>query len=406
MSAAFKSVLIIDDDPTQVAILLAYFSRLGIPVIQSASNAAAALSKLKLEQTQFELIVSDLQMPEMDGVEFLRHLKELKFEGSIAIMSGVETTLLDHAAKLAKMHHLNLIGRIQKPLTRSSLDEVFQNNVKSNAPFKVAQELVLTQGDFITGMAEKEILPFFQPKVDIRTGEIVGAEALARWIKPGVGNIHPETFIRFAENNGWIDELTIYLLKETLNAMGPFLKVNSGLRFAINLAPSMMDQISLPDQLGAIIKAYGVSAENTSFEITENSILNLDASTLEVLARLRIHNFDVAIDDFGTGSSNIQTLRNFPYSELKIDKSFISNLTRNRFSKETVHAAVALAKEQSMKVVAEGVEDVQTLEYIQQLGVQHAQGYLFSKALSADDFMEFIVLHKGGFDMSTLYKAA
>ena len=125
MDNSFKSALIIDDDPTQIAILTAYFTTLNIPVIQSASNAALALSKVTEGGNDFDLIVSDLQMPEMDGLEFLRHLSSRKYGGSLVIMSGVEKTLLDHAAKLAKMHKLNLIGHIQKPLNKTSLEAVF-----------------------------------------------------------------------------------------------------------------------------------------------------------------------------------------------------------------------------------------------------------------------------------------
>ncbi len=255
-------------------------------------------------------------------------------------------------------------------------------------------------------MENNEILPYFQPKIDVRSGQIIGAEALARWNRPGTGMIGPDVFIEFAEKNGWIEELTLHLLKHTLEAVGPFLRVNPRLRIAVNLAPTMMHQISLPDHLGSIIDSYGVSAENISFEVTENSVLNLDATTLEVLSRLRIHNFDVAIDDFGTGSSNIQTLRDFPYSELKIDKSFISNVTKSAFSMETVNAAAALAKEQGMRIVAEGVEDVQTLECIRDMNIEHAQGYLFAKALPANEYLSFISEHQTGFRLSELYRAA
>jgi len=345
-------------------------------------------------------------MPEMDGLEFLRHLSGRKYTGSLVIMSGVEKTLLDHAAKLAKMHKLNLIGHIQKPLNKTSLEKVFLKEQSRSANSGADNTLVLTQGSLIAGMENNEILPFFQPKIDVRSGQIVGAEALARWDRPGTGNIRPDIFIEFAESNGWIEELTLHLLKHTLEALGPFLRVNPRLRFAINIAPTMMNQISLPDHLGSIIESYGVSAENISFEVTENSILNLDPTTLEVLSRLRIHNFDVAIDDFGTGSSNIQTLRDFPYSELKIDKSFISNVTTNTFSMQTVNAAVALAKEQGMRIVAEGVEDVETLEHIRELNIEHVQGFLFAKALSAEDFMNFLSEHQAGFNLSELYRAA
>ncbi len=125
MEQRYRSALIIDDDPTQIAILTAYFTTLNIPLIQSASNAALALSKVSEHNNNFDIIVSDLQMPEMDGLEFLRHLNVLKYSGDLVIMSGVEQNLLNHAAKLAKMHKLNLIGHIQKPLNKPALEKIF-----------------------------------------------------------------------------------------------------------------------------------------------------------------------------------------------------------------------------------------------------------------------------------------
>ncbi|MEM9276938.1 MAG: EAL domain-containing response regulator [Pseudomonadota bacterium] len=406
MNNRFQSALVIDDDPTQIAILTAYLTAQQVQRIESSSNAALALSKIRDNNNNFDLIVSDLQMPEMDGLELLRHLSAQNYKGSLVLMSGVEQSLLNHAAKLARMHKLNLIGQIHKPLNKASLESVFLKTQGLETASQNDKSLVLTQGDFINGMEKNEILPFFQPKVNIQSGKIVGAEALARWNKPGIGNISPDIFIEFAAKNGWIEDVTVHLLKHTLQAVGPFLRIDPRLRFAINIAPSMMHQIALPDQLKAIIESCGISPENISFEITENSILNLEPATLEVLSRLRIHNFDVAIDDFGTGSSNIQTLRDFPYSELKIDKSFISNVTENAFSRETVHAAVALAKEQRMRIVAEGVETVETLEYVRNLGIEHAQGYLFAKALSAEDYLAFIREHPNGMQLSELYQAA
>ena len=125
MLMAYKSVLIIDDDPTQVMLLTAYFKGLKVETLKSAFNAAQALSLLNEEFETFDLIVSDLQMPEMDGIELMRHLSSKNFEGDLVIISGVQKNLLEHAGRLAKMHNLNIAGQISKPISKASLDAVF-----------------------------------------------------------------------------------------------------------------------------------------------------------------------------------------------------------------------------------------------------------------------------------------
>lgn len=401
-----NSVLIIDDDPTQVAIMQAYFASLKVPDIKGTTNPSEALNYINNKQNEIDLIVSDLQMPEMDGLEFLRHLNGLKYVGKLAIISGVKSDLLDHASRLAKMHRLNIIGQVSKPVTKSSLDNVFLKEAKENSFAVKSEQYFITQNDFSRAMDNNEIEPYFQPKIDVQTGRVIGAEALVRWNKPDVGFVSPEVLINFAEKNGRIEELTFYLFNKALKSSVEFLAIDPKQIFATNLSPDMARNLSLPDQLLSRIKSFGLKTESFSFEVTENNVLNLDTTTLEVLSRLRILNFDVAIDDFGTGSSNIQTLRDFPYSELKIDRAFVSNATNDVFSRETVRAAVSLSHDRGMKIVAEGVEDVETFAFIKQQGIEYAQGFLFSKALSHEDYIAFIKLNAGGFDVDGMIASA
>ena len=401
-----NSVLIVDDDPTQVAILHAYFTSLKIANVKGTTNASDGLAYINSKNSEIDLIVIDLQMPEMDGLEFLRHLSNLKYSGKLAIISGVKSDLLEHAARLAKMHNLNLIGQIPKPVTKSALDNLFLKNNYENGVVNSSEKYFITQNDFSNAMKNNEIEPYYQPKIDVQTGKIIGAEALVRWNKAGVGFISPEVLIKFAENNGRIEELTFYLFNKTIKSAIEFLEFDPAQVFATNLSPVMAKNLALPDQLLSRIKAHGLASKNFSFEVTENNVLHLDAITLEVLSRLRILDFDVAIDDFGTGSSNIQTLRDFPYSELKIDRAFVSNVTSDIFSEETVRAAVALAHEQDMKIVAEGIEDIKTFNFIKSQGIEYAQGYLFSKALCHDDYLSFIKTNTRGFDTENMSTAA
>lgn len=395
-----QSVLIVDDDPTQVAILTSYFASLDVNVIQGETDPLSAMQRIESDPSAFDTIVSDIQMPGMDGIEFIRHLSESGFNGKLALISGVKQDLLQHAHRLAEMHKISVAGNVSKPLTRASLDRVFQSSdavdvAEVEAPQR-GNPVQVTKEQLETAISNGEILPYYQPKVKINTGKVAGAEALARWIRPDGQMISPEIFISVANENGMIEELTFQLFEQSLSDLQKFAAVDPDFKLGVNLAPEMVQDLTLPDRLHEMVLSFGLKPMNLDFEITENSILDVDLVTLEVLSRMRVFGYELAIDDFGTGSSNIQTLRDFPFSELKIDRSFIGNAINNSFSHQTVKAAIALAIEQNMSVVAEGVEDMDTWNMLKELKVDQVQGYIVSKAMPPEDFVRFLEENSNG----------
>lgn len=396
----FKNVLLVDDDPVQIAILSSYFTGLGTPGIQSATNSRIALGLLDSSEQPVDLIVSDLQMPEMDGLEFLRHLNDREYRGALAIMSGVKGDLLEHAAKLARLQGLNLIGHLGKPVSKQGLDSVLlaaRQPVEPVASEPQRNKPLLDEATFRRALAERRFKLYYQPKIDTRTRRVGGAEALARWIgDDGSFAFPPAEFIEFAENNGLIEELTFQLLDIFLRDVHRFRAASRTLHFAFNLTPSLLRNTNLPDRICAMMREYHLPASMVGFEITETATLNLDATTLEVLSRLRIYDFEISIDDFGTGHASIRNLRDFPYSELKIDSSFVLNAVKDPFSRRTVTSAVGLARELGIPVVAEGIEDRETWDFVCSLGIEKVQGYFLAKPMPPDAFVGFVSQHSEG----------
>ena len=402
----YKSVLLIDDDPAQTLILKAYFQQLRIDEIEIASDAEKFFCVDGRDPNEFDLVVSDLQMPKMDGFELLRHMWKFDYIGDIALMSGVARKLLEHASRLAQMHGLNLIGYVNKPLAKASLDEIFLASDDNTGPKFSKDRIKITPDEFKAALLDGQIKPYYQPQIEIASGRIVGAETLARWVKSDGSIISPNAFLPIAEETGQMGELTLRLYTQVLEDTQTFLKTNSSLSFAINLSPGLISDVTLPECLSNMRREMGIPARNLRFEITEDSILNVQASTLEVLSRLQVLGHGVAIDDFGTGSSNIQTLRDFPFTELKIDRSFIHKANINEFSAQTINAAVALAKQLDMQTVAEGVENLTDWNFAKDAGVDFVQGFFVEKALSPLAFLDFINKHQNGFDPQLVNEAA
>ena len=204
------------------------------------------------------------------------HLKELDYSGKLAIISGVKGNLIDHAARLAKLHNLQLIGQFTKPLKKSALDAVFLSQGPNTASVHKTDEFRYTSADFANALNNHEFQPYYQPKVDVQNGQTIGAEALVRWIKPNYGIVAPNMFISFAEKNGFMEELTFLVFEKVLADLHDFLLKKSDLKIAFNLPPMMLDKVALPAKLMTRMNRANITSKTISFEITENSILNLE----------------------------------------------------------------------------------------------------------------------------------
>ncbi|MDH3616879.1 MAG: GGDEF domain-containing phosphodiesterase [Gammaproteobacteria bacterium] len=229
----------------------------------------------------------------------------------------------------------------------------------------------------------------FQPKVCLRSREIVGAEALMRWHDPEFGPISPDVFIDLAESTGQIVELTHFAIQTACRRLDDWSESLPDLRIAVNIAPSLIKDTDIIEALQSATKIWNVCADRLTLEITENALLGDREGTHNVLTKIREFGCEVSIDDFGTGYSSLAYLKMIPADELKIDRSFVMGMLNDSGDRKIVQHAISIAKSFGLSVVAEGIESEAILSELQKLGCDYAQGYYISKPLPSEEFAEF-----------------
>jgi diguanylate cyclase (GGDEF)-like protein len=241
-------------------------------------------------------------------------------------------------------------------------------------------------GDLRRGIADGELQPYFQPQVDLRTGCVVGAEALVRWVRPDGSTIAPVEFIASAERSGAIKPLTQSVLAAALAARGDWAADGLAVRMAVNLsARSLLDPELVADVRRALADA-GTAPGTLELEVTESAIMADPDRAQRTLERLGDLGIRIAIDDFGTGYSSLAYLSRLPVHTVKVDRSFIRDLGSDPAAATIVRTTIDLGHNLGLAVVAEGIEDAATRVLLRDLGCETAQGFLWSAAVPADDF--------------------
>jgi len=389
------SFLIVEDDDLQRMVVSEMLRSLGATMICDASNGRQALDILRREKhKQIDIVICDLNMPEMDGMEFLRHLGEEQQHVSIIIMSSLDKKLIDSVGKMANMHEIQLLGKIEKPVTPSTLEALISQYIR---PGNKRSQQIITQAspftlyEILDGVRTKQIEPFYQPKLNIESGEVIGAEALARWIHPQHGVITPDAFIPLLEQSGNIDGLTFLMLEKAASACKMFHSKGFFISISVNLSLASLDDTNLADRIIQVVKAAGIEPEHIILEITESAAMTNVAHSLENLTRLRMFGFGLSIDDYGTGYSSMQQLTRIPFSELKIDRSFVKDVYDNEAMRVVVEQSIQMANKLGVKTVAEGVETRQGWDVLKEIGCDTGQGFYIAKPMSLEDFFDFLL---------------
>ena len=391
MRVSELNILIVEDDEFQRKILSGILGSLGVVSVSEAGNGRQALEIIRgSESKPIDVALCDLNMPEMDGMEFLRHLGEEKRSISVILTSALDGKLLSSVGRMTGLYGINLLGTIEKPVLLASLEALLSKHNTSHDSKRSKTESVFSLEEIMDAVEADQFEPYFQPKVDLKTGRLVGAEALARWVHPEKGVIGPGAFIPILEQTGNIDKLTFRILEKSAASCRHFHDRGHVLILSVNLSLVSLDDTSLADRISEIVRRSGIDPQYIMLEITESAAMTNVAPALENLARLCMNGFSLSIDDYGTGSSNLQQLTRIAFSELKIDQSFVKDFSENKSLRVVVKSSIDMAHKLNVKSVAEGVETRQDLETLKTAGCDTAQGYLIGKPMSIQSFSEYI----------------
>lgn len=382
-----RRLLIIDDDPTVCDAVQTIGRRAGFQVRATAHADEFFCLVANWAPTH---VVLDLIMPEVDGIEILQRLARRKCPARVIVTSGLGPRVAEAARTVGKEKGLAVVGVLPKPFSSKRLRALLHSgNPGSGDPASSEAESSLeaslpsfTDGEIAAAIEAKRFVVHYQPKIDCATGRLAGFEALVRWNHPEAGLILPDSFIPQAESNALIDGITEQVVEQALEWLGKHFP-DSDLDLSLNLSARTVEDQALAGRLSELCWRYGVAPGRVVLELTETSAMTRPTDALEVLTRFRIKGFQLSIDDFGVGYSSLGQLARLPFTELKIDRSFVASARTSEESQKIVAAIIGLARHLGMRVTAEGVEEEWALSFLTEFGCHLAQGYHISPPLPA-----------------------
>lgn len=376
--------LVVDDDQFVRSVVARQLRSLGAAAVAVAEDGAQARRLLGAET--YDLIVCDLVMPGTDGIQLLGDIAGSIPGASLILMSSAEPKLLRIAEQIARGRRLRVLGSLHKPVQTGSLKMLLS---RIGAPRPAAEPSAHGLIDVTASMLREALdggalTIAVQPQVNLVSGQLEAAEALARWPLPGGHWIAPDRFLPIAEEAGLMDRLTDYVFEHAVAGARRWRDAGLELRIAVNVAPTSLCRPGLPERIAHLVARHQVKTSQILVEVTETDVDRDLLVPLEVLARLRLQGIELSIDDFGTGFSSLARLQGMPFTELKIDRSFVGIARHDEEARSIVEASVRLARNLGLRTVAEGIESAEDAQLMRALRCDLGQGYYYAHPMPAD----------------------
>ena len=375
-------LLILDDDASIVRLIGRIAADSGVDAVSTTDSETFWR---EYDRVGPDAIILDLQLGDDDGVRQLRKLADRSFDGSLMLISGIETRVLHTVEDLASDLGLKIIRSFSKPFDTAAMRQVFLDLNKSSIQFSTSQ--------IEAGLRANEMVLHYQPIVSCGDRRLVKLEALVRWQHPEFGLIAPNRFVPTAETNpATIGLLTDWVVRTMARDYAEISQRLDGIEIAVNVSAHDLKR-DLPDRLIEILRKSNVPPSALWLEITETAAFADIVTTKEVLSRLRLRGIRLALDDFGTGYSSLKVLHEMPFAAIKVDRSFVSEISTSRDSKSIVSSIIDLANNMELLSIVEGVENEETAKIVEALGGDLLQGFGLSPPLPLTGLLKWADSH-------------
>ena len=383
-------LLILDDDPMIAEAIASMAERLNFDTLITL-NPADFFQKLKNLKPTHAII--DLSMPEMDGLQVMK-LIDARCPARIIIASATGNRILEAARRVGLAHGLDILGILRKPFSLGALKDLLSvPQVTHPTKADIAAPGILnrrsfTRSELSDGLNQDEFTIYLQPKVRCIDDRIIGFEALARWNHPVHGVLMPSDFALLFEEYEleaiWMEKL-IRLAANYMKSLSP-----ANVHLSLNMSMSGRSKATTPQLLSTLKRELGGASEKLIIEVVENGLVDATSEDIEMFVHLRLGGFQLSIDDFGLGFSSFARLVRIPFSELKIDRSFVKEARISHEAREVIRSIVTIGHSLEMSVTAEGVEDAETLKIVKELGCDNVQGFVYSRPVPLEQVLPWI----------------
>lgn len=382
-----RKLLVVDDEPDFAELVRDVGQEVGLQTI-----VAYDLAQFEERYSpDLNIIVMDLSMPDADGIELTRWLSEQEYSAHLILMSGVDRQILESTKELATARGLNVIGVLQKPVCIDELEALLLQQEASRVDVKSASSAQsFTDETLVAALRNSEILPHYQPKIDVLEERCMGVEALARWEHPVHGVIGAGAFLPRLLELGLAEELAVCMFGAAADDLATLRQDGFDIPVALNVEGEQLVDPEFPVHMSSMASERGLQPRDFVLEVTEHGVVTRLLNAIENVLRLRLRGFSVSIDDYGTGHSTMSQLQRLPFSELKIDKSFVDRLPDCSKSRSIVASTIDLAHRLGLNVVAEGVENAAQIRTLAEMGCNSMQGFLLARPMGLSALRRFL----------------
>jgi EAL domain-containing protein (putative c-di-GMP-specific phosphodiesterase class I)/AmiR/NasT family two-component response regulator len=387
LDIAHLHFLVAEDDPAQRRGLVEMLGQLGASQVTEVPDGHTALRCFEdTFSPAVGVAIIDLDLPGMDALDLIRSLAADRCTAQIIVIGAQSSNMLFSVETMAQAYGLDLLGTIPKPVSHMKLENLLSLYVPHAAREEGPQLPAFTLPQIGAALAAGQFEPYFQPKIELATGHVRGLEVFARWNHPEHGVLGPQSLIDVLQANDRVDLLDWSMIEKSVERCKWFEEQGTPVTVSLNLAPATIAHPQFVQQISACVARHRVMPDYITIEMPESAVLTNDPSFLERLVRLRLMGFGMAIDDYGAGRSNLQLLARVPFSELKIDRSFVDGASKRRPLGAVLSSCLSLARSLDRDSVAVGVETKRDWDFLQSLGCTYAQGYHIAKPMQAEAF--------------------